>query len=219
MTHSTLAPRTCSPTSTTASRPHHEPAGPTERHVRGYGGGLARMLAELEIDDAVGCVVLTGAGGAFCAGGDVKAMAERPAADRGRGPGRRHPPAAAGQRATSGRLWRCPSRRSPRSAARPRALACRWPWPVTCATRPPNGRADHRVRPGRVLRRLRRDVVPHPAGRQRKGQGAVLLLRPAVRGRRASGWGCQRGLPCGDFDTEVAAGPALAQDRGWPTAT
>jgi len=36
---------------------------------------LARVLAEVEIADDVGCVVLTGAGGAFCAGGDVKGMA------------------------------------------------------------------------------------------------------------------------------------------------
>ena len=44
---------------------------------------MERVLGEVEADDAVGCVVLTGAGGAFCAGGDVKAMSERPAADRG----------------------------------------------------------------------------------------------------------------------------------------
>src|SRR3954469_7318522 len=36
---------------------------------------LARVLAALEADDDVACVVLTGAGGAFCAGGDVKDMA------------------------------------------------------------------------------------------------------------------------------------------------
>ena len=53
-------------------------------------------------------MVLTGAGGAFCAGGDVKAMSERPAADRG------HTMDAAihrqrlRQRATSGRLWQMP---------------------------------------------------------------------------------------------------------------
>ncbi len=37
--------------------------------------GLARALADVEVADDVGCVVLTGAGGAFCAGGDVKGMA------------------------------------------------------------------------------------------------------------------------------------------------
>ena len=36
---------------------------------------LGRVLAEVEVADDVGCVVLTGAGGAFCAGGDVKGMA------------------------------------------------------------------------------------------------------------------------------------------------
>jgi len=36
---------------------------------------LGRALAEVEVADDVACVVLTGAGGAFCAGGDVKGMA------------------------------------------------------------------------------------------------------------------------------------------------
>jgi 2-(1,2-epoxy-1,2-dihydrophenyl)acetyl-CoA isomerase len=66
---------------------------------------LGRVLAELEVDEDVGCVVLTGAGGAFCAGGDVKAMAEGGGAG-----GRRSLDAAihrqrANQRATAGRLW------------------------------------------------------------------------------------------------------------------
>jgi 2-(1,2-epoxy-1,2-dihydrophenyl)acetyl-CoA isomerase len=39
--------------------------------------GMAAALAACEADPEVGCVVLTGAGGAFCAGGDVKAFAER----------------------------------------------------------------------------------------------------------------------------------------------
>src|SRR4051812_11365444 len=67
---------------------------------------LGRVLADLEVDDSVGAVVVTGAGGAFCAGGDVKAMAEKTAlfsADASfddlvnlqR----------VNQRATSGRLW------------------------------------------------------------------------------------------------------------------
>ena len=38
--------------------------------------GLQAVLAEAEIATDVGCVLLTGAGGAFCAGGDVKGMAE-----------------------------------------------------------------------------------------------------------------------------------------------
>src|SRR5205807_7158271 len=36
---------------------------------------LGDALAKLERDESVGAIVLTGAGGAFCAGGDVKAMA------------------------------------------------------------------------------------------------------------------------------------------------
>jgi 2-(1,2-epoxy-1,2-dihydrophenyl)acetyl-CoA isomerase len=69
---------------------------------------MDRVLGDVEADDAVGCVVLTGTGGAFCAGGDVKAMTERPATDRG------HTTDAAihrqrlRQRATSGRLWQMP---------------------------------------------------------------------------------------------------------------
>ena len=61
--------------------------------------------AVAEADDAVGAVVLTGAGGAFCAGGDVKGFAERspgaPEASKER-------LQRANQRATSGRLWRMP---------------------------------------------------------------------------------------------------------------
>jgi 2-(1,2-epoxy-1,2-dihydrophenyl)acetyl-CoA isomerase len=36
---------------------------------------LRRLIPELGLDSEVGCVVLTGAGRAFCAGGDVKGMA------------------------------------------------------------------------------------------------------------------------------------------------
>jgi 2-(1,2-epoxy-1,2-dihydrophenyl)acetyl-CoA isomerase len=72
---------------------------------------LGAVLARVETDDAVGCVVLTGAGGAFCAGGDVKSMAA-PAADRGNGAApsldARIHRQRLNQRATSGRLWSMP---------------------------------------------------------------------------------------------------------------
>lgn len=48
---------------------------------------LLRGLQRVALDDAVGCVLLTGAGGAFCAGGDVKGMAERKGAEGAAGPG------------------------------------------------------------------------------------------------------------------------------------
>ena len=38
---------------------------------------LSQQLARAELDNAVKCVVLTGAGKGFCAGGDVKGMAAR----------------------------------------------------------------------------------------------------------------------------------------------
>jgi 2-(1,2-epoxy-1,2-dihydrophenyl)acetyl-CoA isomerase len=81
---------------------------------------LARVLADIEVDDDVGCVVLTGAGGAFCAGGDVKGMAGE---DRG---GDRVPYDTVvhrqrlSQRATAGRLWEMPK---PTIAALPGAAA------------------------------------------------------------------------------------------------
>jgi 2-(1,2-epoxy-1,2-dihydrophenyl)acetyl-CoA isomerase len=86
-----------------------------ERRNALSGGMLSAMsavLAVCESDPAVACVVLTGAGGAFCAGGDVKGMAD------GTGGGST---AVAGadldsrihaqrlsQRATAGRLYRMP---------------------------------------------------------------------------------------------------------------
>jgi 2-(1,2-epoxy-1,2-dihydrophenyl)acetyl-CoA isomerase len=72
-------------------------------------GGLARVLADVDADDAVGAVVLTGAGGAFCAGGDVKAMAENTAlfGDDASYDSMVHLQRLS-QRATSGRLWEMP---------------------------------------------------------------------------------------------------------------
>ena len=73
---------------------------------------LGAVLAQVETDDAVGSVVLTGAGGAFCAGGDVKSMAAAPADSSGDGDGRSLDAVIhrqrLSQRATSGRLWSMP---------------------------------------------------------------------------------------------------------------
>jgi 2-(1,2-epoxy-1,2-dihydrophenyl)acetyl-CoA isomerase len=81
---------------------------------------MARLLADLEVDDDVGCVVLTGAGGAFCAGGDVKGMA----ASHDAGPAISYDAAVhlqrLSQRATSGKLWEMPK---PTIAALPGAAA------------------------------------------------------------------------------------------------
>jgi 2-(1,2-epoxy-1,2-dihydrophenyl)acetyl-CoA isomerase len=71
---------------------------------------LAAVLAQVETDDAVGCVVLTGAGGAFSAGGDVKRMADAPASRESTGwslDAAIHRQRLS-QRATSGRLWSMP---------------------------------------------------------------------------------------------------------------
>ncbi len=44
--------------------------------------GLRALIPALGDDPEVGCVLLTGAGGAFCAGGDTKVMAEGPPPER-----------------------------------------------------------------------------------------------------------------------------------------
>jgi 2-(1,2-epoxy-1,2-dihydrophenyl)acetyl-CoA isomerase len=44
--------------------------------------GLLESLPRLEADSSIGAVVLTGAGRAFCSGGDVKSMAEGTRATR-----------------------------------------------------------------------------------------------------------------------------------------
>ena len=44
---------------------------------------LVKVIAELEADDSVGALLLTGAGDAFCAGGDVKGFAARGGAGGG----------------------------------------------------------------------------------------------------------------------------------------
>jgi len=48
--------------------------------------GFARVLPAVAADPEIGAVMLTGSGGAFCAGGDVKAMATRRAPGESGGP-------------------------------------------------------------------------------------------------------------------------------------
>jgi len=85
--------------------------------------GLARALEDAESAPDVGCIVLTGAGGAFSAGGDVKGMNERNAGgERSEGPGldaRIHAQRLS-QRATAGRIYTMPK---PVIAALPGAAA------------------------------------------------------------------------------------------------
>ncbi len=85
---------------------------------------LEAVLAEVEVARDVGCVVLTGAGGAFCAGGDVKGMA-----DSGGGSSKGALPLSTdeqihrqrlSQRGTAGRLYAMPK---PTIASLPGAAA------------------------------------------------------------------------------------------------
>jgi 2-(1,2-epoxy-1,2-dihydrophenyl)acetyl-CoA isomerase len=85
--------------------------------------GLALALREAETSPEIRCVVLTGAGQAFCSGGDVKDMNERSPSGRpgsGGGIDARIHLQRLSQRETSGRIYRMPK---PVIAALPGAAA------------------------------------------------------------------------------------------------
>ena len=84
----------------TFNRPQHRNALTQEMQQR-----LGEELAEAELDREVGCVLLTGAGGAFCAGGDVKNMARGHAAAQPTDQLRRMEAQRQSQRRTSLRLY------------------------------------------------------------------------------------------------------------------
>ncbi len=100
---------------------------------------LCAVLAQVESDETVGCVVLTGAGGAFCAGGDVKNMAAV-SAERADGRAARSLDARIhrqrlSQRATSGRLWAMPKPTIAAISGPAAGPACRWRSRATCVMR------------------------------------------------------------------------------------
>jgi len=72
---------------------------------------LGKTLADVELDPDVAVVVLTGAGGAFCAGGDVKGMADGSGGgptSRGSDIDSRIHSQRVSQRATAGKLYKMP---------------------------------------------------------------------------------------------------------------
>ena len=81
---------------------------------------LARQLASAELDPAVKCVVLTGAGKGFCAGGDVKGMNTRNEGGGGGSIDAAIHRQRVNQRATAGKLFKMPK---PTLAALPGAAA------------------------------------------------------------------------------------------------
>ena len=98
---------------------------------------LAATVRAVEADDDVGCVVLTGAGGAFARAASRKAMAEEddPEFHPARPFDARVQRQRTSHRETSGRLHRMPGRRSRRFPARRPVPGLPWRWPATCATR------------------------------------------------------------------------------------
>jgi 2-(1,2-epoxy-1,2-dihydrophenyl)acetyl-CoA isomerase len=83
-------------------------------------GAMGSVLAEVEADPDVGCVVVTGAEGAFCAGGDVKGMAQEERRGGGHGIDTAIHRQRLAQRATAGRLYSMPK---PTIASLPGAAA------------------------------------------------------------------------------------------------
>ena len=148
--------------------------------------GLVEAARRAAEDPEVRAVLLKGAGGTFCVGGDVKSMADgaRAAVVRSQDgqSAPRHgsladPARDAEARGGAGR-WRG-GRRGPVDRA------------VLRSPRRQRLRQDHhRVRQGRIIRRLRRHLFPHPFARQRQGARTVsdVAGADARRKRTRSAW-------------------------------
>ena len=147
--------------------------------------GLAKALEYAETAASVRAIVLTGAGGAFCAGGDVKGMA---AGGGGQGPtlDERIHAQRLNQRNTAGRMYMMP-----------KPVVASLPGPAAGAGLALALAADLRIMsdnafitsafcPGRLQRRLRRQLLPLQSGRQRQSQRAVFSLGSGWRGRMSA---------------------------------
>ena len=155
--------------------------------------GMARALDYAERAASVRCVVLTGAGGGFCAGGDVKGMAEGGA---GRRDARRAYSCSTADPTKHRRTHLSDAETGNCHVARPgggrgTVAGAR----VRPARHGRERRDHHRVRTRRLQRRLRRHVLSVATGRQRQSARVVLPVRTARRGRVFAAWHRQLGVP------------------------
>ena len=162
---------------------------------------LLEAFVDFDADESLSIAVLTGAGGYFCAGADLHALADgdrRPVTDDGPGPmGPTRLPWQAGDRGHRG-------------------TGCRRWTGAGAVVRPPGGRV--RRRPWRVLPPLRRaarrsrDDQPAPPDRPQQGDGSVAH-RSGLDGAEAERIGLVNRVtaPGEALTVAVAAGPGACR--------